>query len=208
MKCNYCGSGHYIKKGKRKAVQRYFCKECNRGFQESYSNKAYLTTIDPLLIRLLQEGNGVRNIARILEISKSTVLSRMLTISKQIKVPYINNSGHKFEVDELWSFVGNKKNVVWITYAIEKKTRNVVNFVVGRKSKEMIRPLIHALLVLHPKRIYTDKLNIYPSLVPKEIHTTFRYCTNAIERKNLTLRNPYQAAFKKNHLFFKGTKVP
>ena len=43
-------------------------------------------------------------------------------------------------------------------------------------------------LSLEPTRIYTDRLNVYPSLIPKEIHSVFNYCTNIIERKNLTLR--------------------
>lgn len=45
--------------------------------------------------------------------------------------------------------------------------KNVIDFYVGRKSKKAIRPLIDKVLLLQPHRIYTDRLNIYPSLIPK-----------------------------------------
>ena len=201
MKCRYCNSSNCIKKGRRKEVQRYHCKDCNKGFQNSYTNKAYLDTINPFLIKLLKEGNGIRGIARILEISKSTVLSRILKISKEINIPYFNFLGCKFEVDEMWSFIENKKNITWITYAIEQKTRDVIGFFVGRKTKDNIRSLINKILLLQPTRIYTDRLNIYPSLIPKEIHKRFQYCTNKIERMNLTLRTHIKRLSRKTICF-------
>lgn len=51
---------------------------------------------------LLKEGCGVRSISKILNITTKTVLSRMLKISKQIKIPYFNKFGCKFEVDEMF----------------------------------------------------------------------------------------------------------
>lgn len=150
---------------------------------------------------MLIEGCGIRSIARILRISKNTVLSRMLKISKQIKVPYFNKLGCKVEVDEMWSFIGSKTNVAWITYAIERETKQVIDFFVGRKTKETIRPLINKVLLLQPIRIYTDRLNIYPSMIPKEIHKRFQYCTNKIERMNLTLRTHIKRLSRKTICF-------
>jgi IS1 family transposase len=111
----------------------------------------------------------------------------MLKISKQIKTPYFNTLGCKFEIDEMWCFIGNKKNVI--------------DFYVGRKTKETIRPLINKVLLLHPTRIYTDRLNIYPSLIPKEIHKRFQYCTNKIERMNLNLRTHIKRLSRKTICF-------
>jgi IS1 family transposase len=112
----------------------------------------------------------------------------MLKMAEHIRTPHFSKKGSIFEVDELWGFVGTKTNVVWITYALERITGKVVDFAVGRKTRANIRPLIHKLLLLYPERIFTDRLNIYPALIPKSIHKVFRYCTNKIERKNLTLR--------------------
>lgn len=91
-----------------------------------------------MLIELLKEGCGIRSISRVLKISCGTVLSRMLKISKAIKPPHLNKVGCKFEVDELWSFVGNKDNITWVTYAIERETKTIMGFFVGRKTSENI----------------------------------------------------------------------
>uniref|UniRef100_UPI00262C4D71 IS1 family transposase n=1 Tax=Seonamhaeicola sp. TaxID=1912245 RepID=UPI00262C4D71 len=114
--------------------------------------------------------------------------------------------GCKFEVDELWTFTGNKGNVTWITYALERETKGVVDFILGRKTTENIRPLINKLLLLAPRNIYTDRLNIYPSIIPKAIHKQFRYCTNKIERNNLTWRTHIKRLSRKTICFSKNEK--
>ena len=204
MKCKNCSKSNCIKKGKRNGKQRYYCKNCKRSFQIEYTYKAYNPETNNLIKTLLKESCGIRSISRIIGISTKTVLSRMLKISKQIKVPYFDQLECKFEVDEIWSFIGNKENRTWITYAIERQTKSVIDFFVGRKTSENIKPLINKLLLLYPKRIYTDKLNIYPSIIPKEIHSVFQYCTNVIERNNLTLRTHIKRLSRKTICFSKN----
>jgi insertion element IS1 protein InsB len=201
MNCTKCNSSNSIKKGLRNHKQRFYCKDCKRYFQSSYNYQAYKSDTNDFIISLLKESCSVRGISRILKISKDTVLSRMLKISKQIKIPYFNKLGCKFEIDEMWSFIGNKKNVTWITYTLERETKSIINFYVGRKTKETIRPLIDKVLLLQPIRIYTDRLNIYPSLIPKEIHKRFQYCTNRIERMNLNLRTHIKRLSRKTICF-------
>ena len=185
--CPDCNE-YSVKSGFQNGKQRYKCTVCNKRFQLAYVYKTYNKNTNGLIKSLLKESCSVRGISRVLNISCGTVLSRMLKIAYQIKIPHFKKLGSEFEVDELWSFLGNKKNVTWITYALEKETRTIIDFCVGRKTTENIKPLINKLLLLQPKRIYTDKLNIYPSLIPKEIHKRFQYCTNRIERMNLNLR--------------------
>lgn len=201
MKCTKCNAFDAIKKGFRNEKQRFYCKDCHRCFQTSYNYQAYTSDIDKFIIRLLKEGCSVRGISRVLKISKDTVLSRMLKISKQIKTPYFNTLGCKFEIDEMWCFIGNKKNVIWNNYGLERETKNNIDFYVGRKTIETIRPLINKVLLLNPTRIYTDRLNIYPSLIPKEIHKRFQYCTNKIERMNLNLRTHIKRLSRKTICF-------
>lgn len=204
MKCISCKT-LAVKNGKQtNGKQRYYCKSCKKSFQSTYCYKAYKLETNTLIKNLLKEGCGIRSISRILKISKKTVLSRMLKISKQIKPTNFTKPGCKFEIDELWSFIGNKTHVTWITYAIERATKNVVAFFVGNKSKEKIKPLIDKVLLINPSSIYTDKLNIYPNLIPKSIHKRFQYCTNSIERKNLTLRTHIKRLSRKTICFSKS----
>ena len=206
MNCKNCNKSNCIKRGKRNGIQRYFCKSCNSYFQEAYSYIAYQETTNTLIKSMLKEGCGVLSISRIIGISKNTVLSRMVKIINQIKAPYFNKLGCKFEIDKLWTYIKQKDNFTWITYVIERETKQVIDFFVGNKSKENIRPLIHKVLLLQPDKIYTDRLNVYPSLIPKSIHRRFQYCTNKIERMNLTLRTHIKRLSRKTICFSKSEK--
>ncbi len=209
MRCKYCGSVS-VKCGFQRKRQRYQCKVCRRKFQSDYRYQAYKETTNPMIQQLLCEGCGIRSVGRILKISKDTVLSRLLELSSKVKRPVFKELGCEFEVDELWSFIGNKRKATWITYAIERKSRKVVGFLVGPRSKARIRLLINHLLKLKPRQIYTDRLNIYRSLIPGTIHKIVRYGTNRIERKNLTLRmhlkrlNRRSLCFSRNKMHLKA----
>lgn len=169
-------------------IQRYYCKKCSFSFQLIYKYNSYKDTINKSIKTLLKEGCGIRGIGRILEISKNTVLSRLLLISKDIKPPIFKKEGLIYEIDELWSYIRHKKEVVWLTYVLEQNSKRIIDFYIGSKSQKTIKPMIDNVLRLAPKVIYTDKLNIYPNLIPQNIHSTSRYRTNRIERMNLTLR--------------------
>jgi insertion element IS1 protein InsB len=74
------------------------------------------------------------------------------------------------EVDELWIYINQKDNEDWIAYAIDRHTRSVVNFVIGKRTKATLKELIDGLLCLNPKAIRTDKLTLYEHLIPKQLH--------------------------------------
>jgi IS1 family transposase len=206
MKCKKCNSKNYIKKGLRDNKQRFYCKNCQRYFQSEYNYRAYKSDINELIVSLLKESCSVRGISRVLKISKDTVLPRMLKISKQIKIPYFNKFGYKFEVDEMFIKIANDKKQNWLIYAIEQKTKDVIGFIIGSRNTENLRLVINKVLLLQPSRIYTDGLNMYPSLIPKEIHKRFRYCTNRIERMNLNLRTHIKRLSRRTICFTRSQK--
>lgn len=205
LRCSNC-KGKTVKNGFQKGKQRYKCTACGKRFQVRYNYQAYNPETNNFIKNLLREGCGIRSISRILNISSKTVLSRMLKMSDQIKAPCFNRLGGQFEVDELWSYVGNKKNAIWVTYAMERETKQILDFFVGRKTTAHIKPLIDKILARSPKKIFTDGLNIYPNLIPKEIHKRFQYCTNRIERMNLNLRTHIKRLSRKTICFSKEKK--
>ncbi len=115
-----------------------------------------------------------------------------------------NECGQEYEVDELRTFVGNKKNECWVMYAINKTTKQVIDFAVGRRTKENIRKVIDTLNKLHPKRIFSDQLNIYSSLIDRSIHSTRGYGINHIERMNLNLRKDIKCLNRKTICYAKS----
>jgi IS1 family transposase len=98
-----------------------------------------------------------------------------------------NEWNEEYELDEMTVTIANKKDI-YIIYAINRKTRQVIDFFVGNRTKENIKKVVDSVLFYSPGKIFTDRLNIYPSLIPATIHHPGRRLTNRIERKNLTLR--------------------
>lgn len=76
----------------------------------------------------------------------------MLKISKQIQVPYFNKFGCKFEVDEMFIKLANGNSQNWLINIIEQKTRKVIGFIIGNRSKENLRPIVDKVLLLNPKK--------------------------------------------------------
>lgn len=114
-----------------------------------------------------------------------------------------------YEVDEMRTFVkrNNARHTVWIMYAINKATRRVIHFIVGRRTKTNLQASIRVLQKLNPKRIYTDGLIIYPTIIRKDLHRTWKNGTNYIERKNLTLRTHLKRLCRRTPCFSKSQEM-
>ena len=186
--CPNCKSKNSIKNGfTANKKQQFICKSCKNRFIDFYTYKAYNPWINKRIIQFTKEGLGIRSTARILKISTTTLLKRIITIAK--KIPNQPIFKHKtYEVDEIRTFIKNKDKPVWIVYALERKTKQVVNFSIGRRTKRTLQYVTNTLLLSNPETIYTDKLIHYKSLLNGVTHSTNPFGTNHIERKNLSLR--------------------
>lgn len=188
IQCRKCDSKSVVKNGfQGNGNQRFTCKSCGFSQQEVYSNSSYLIS-DNQIIALTKEGCGIRSTSRILGITPNTVIRRILKIAKGLnrKKPLI--SGGSYQVDELFTFIRNKNKRVCVAYSFEPKTGKVIDVVVGSRNKTNLRKVIDTLVISNPKKIITDKLNIYKEIIPKSIHSTKFRGINGIERMNLNLR--------------------
>lgn len=73
---------------------------------------------------------GIRSTARVLRISVTTLLKRIIIIAEGIQQPPIA-MGRSYEVDEMRTYIGKKSRLRWIVYALDRETRQVVSFNVG-----------------------------------------------------------------------------
>lgn len=187
MKCRICNET-CIKKGfQQNGNQKFFCRKCLKWQQEVYRYEAYNELTDKNIVVLLKESCGTRSISRILEISATTVAKRILLIADAIKIPPIF-LGRSYELDEMFTYIGNKDRRICIVYAIDRKTKEVVSYAVGKRNKTTLPMVVNTLLLSDAKEIRTDKFSLYGLLIPEGIHFTKQRGINYIERKNLTLR--------------------
>jgi insertion element IS1 protein InsB len=114
------------------------------------------------------------------------------------------------ELDELWSFVLKKAHHSWIWIALCRKTRQVVAYAVGDRSKRTCQRLWEAIPEGYRQgHCFTDFLNVYASVIPKEQHSAVGKETGEtahVERWNNTLRQRL-ARFVRMTLSFSKSEI-
>jgi insertion element IS1 protein InsB len=206
MNCKYC-NGYCIKRGFQNKTQKYQCKTCKHYQQKEYVYKICTEQDNKLIAQLNNEGMSISSIGRITGISKANVVNRIKKLVKKIIEPQINERHQEYEADELYTFIGAKKSPCYIMYAVNKISKQVVNIVVGARTKENLFKVIESINQLSPKRIFTDRLNIYPTLIPATNHVASAYKINHIERFNLTLRTHLKRLSRKTICFSKSREM-
>lgn len=171
-----------------------------------YTYSAYLSQINQKIVQLTKEGLGIRSISRVLKISTTTILKRLIVIAKSIKIPIISFN-KTYEVDEMRFFSKSKNRLFWLVYALERESKNVMSFQIGKKNINTLQSVIKTLLFSNAKKIYTDKLRHYQYLIPKFIHSNQSYQTNHIERNNLTIRTHLKRFQRKGLGFSKNLGI-
>lgn len=95
---------------------------CSPPFYRILYKSSFQININEKIIQLTKEGLGIRSTARILKISATILLKRIVLIAKSINKPLISR-GKTYEVDELCTYIRNKKNYIWLVYALEKNSK-------------------------------------------------------------------------------------
>lgn len=158
---------------------------------------------------LNNEGLGIRAIGRILQIPQTSIRYLITKIAACLMVPVWSERQQVYEVDELHNYIGRNhfSCYTYITYAINKSTRRIIDYVIGPRNKQNIGKLIEKLLGLTPRRIYADRLSTFSCLIPCAVHRTLRFRTNRIERKNLTLRTHLKRLSRKTICFSRSVSM-
>lgn len=136
MNCKKCNSENVIKKGFRGIRQRYHCTKCKFNFQDKYIYNLYSKADNQQIKILNAEGVGIRSMSRILGYSTGTIQRKILGIASQIIKPIYYEKHEVYEIDEMWTYIGKNKpeNYCWITYAINRRTRTIIDVLVGSRT--------------------------------------------------------------------------
>lgn len=188
MECKYCGKGCQRWGRQSNGSQRFYCKQCKKCQQGKYQYKACATDMKKMIPKLVCNSVGVRSISRILEIAVKTAARYIQRIAAEISKPPIPLNRKSFEIDELRTYIGKKKNQYWVAYVLCSQTKKIVDFIVGKRTKRTLKMVVNTALCSGVETIKTDRLNIYQALIPKRQHISNAYNINYIERNNLNLR--------------------
>jgi insertion element IS1 protein InsB len=111
------------------------------------------------------------------------------------------------EVDEMWSFVGKKKEPRWLWHAIDHGTGKVLAYVFGRRPNEVFLQLKALLEPFGIRRFFTDQRGAYARHLAPETHVPGKRNTQQIERKHLTLRTRIKRLARKTICFSKSIEL-
>jgi insertion element IS1 protein InsB len=114
------------------------------------------------------------------------------------------------ELDELWSFVWHKGQKRWLWLALNRRTRQIVAFVIGDRSAETCRKLWQRIPYEYRQgRSYSDFWHAYEQLLITGKHQLVGKETGQtahIERWNCTLRQRLARYVRKTLSFSKSDK--
>ena len=111
------------------------------------------------------------------------------------------------EIDEQWSFVGNKSNPRWIWYAVDHATNTILAYVFGRRKDNVFKRLKSLLKPFDIRYFYTDDWGAYERHIDEEKHIIGKKNTQKIERKNLNLRTWIKRLTRRTICFSKLEKM-
>ena len=109
MDCPRCKSVKYCKAGFYNGRQRYKCKLCNYYYTVFQKSNVKSSDTKRLAFEMYLEGLGFRAIGRILKISYGTVYQWIKKWGSHFEVPNRNEEIKIVEIDELHTYVGQKK---------------------------------------------------------------------------------------------------
>jgi IS1 family transposase/transposase-like protein len=225
VRCLHCESDQVVKRGMTcNGKQRYLCQneECAHGsFLLEYSDRGRLPQVKQQVVDMALNGSGIRDTARVLKISKDTVLSELKAKEDVIEpvnqallsrlnpddITAVVQRVDEAEVDEMWSYVGNKDEQRWLWHAIDHATGVVLAYVFGRRKDEVFLALKHLLEPFGITRYYTDHLGAYQRHLEPDVHCPSKRYTQQIERKHLTLRTRIKRLARKTICFSKSAQM-
>lgn len=108
------------------------------------------------------------------------------------------------EMDEMWSFVGNKKQERWLWHAIDHATGQVLAYVLAPHTDTALKKLMQLLAPFSIQKFYTDGWGAYTRILDEEHHEVGKQYTQTIERKHLTLRTRIKRLTRKTICFSKS----
>src|SRR6202162_3637298 len=166
MTCEGCQARCQRYGAHRNGLRRFRCPVCKKTFTEPHKpalEGSYIPQEKVVLaLRLLIEGNSIRSTERITNLDRNTIM-RLLTLAAEkcerlMARVIVNVPVKDVECDEIWGFIQKKEGHkgpeeahdetigdAYCFVAIERSTKLILNFALGRRSKATTEVFIEGL---------------------------------------------------------------
>jgi IS1 family transposase/transposase-like protein len=211
-RCTRCGSTNIQRNGKAiNNKQKFHCLDC-KFYGTLNPEPIYSEERKEEIIRAYQERGSLRGIQRIFGVARQTVSK---WIKKKVQqLPDLKESlkpaqpDDVLELDELWSFVRIKSNKRWLWIALCRRSRQVVSFVIGNRSKKTCQRLWNKIPEQYQSCLsFSDYWEAYEKVFSEQTHQSVGKEsgeTAHVERWNNTLRQRISRYVRKTLSFSKS----
>ncbi|MDX2239085.1 MAG: IS1 family transposase [Leptolyngbyaceae cyanobacterium bins.302] len=209
MHCPECGSTNISKNGKQRGKQNYLCKDCRRQFIETYDPSSdYDDEFKRECLKMYVNGMGFRGIERVKGVHHTTVISWVKQIGKLLPDAYdpevLPEVG---ELDELETFVGSKKNKIWLWTAVDHFRQGILGWVLGDHSADTFRPLWAIVATWQCYFYVTDGWSVYPGFIPDGDQIVSKTYMTRVEGENTRLRHYLARLHRKTLCYSKSVEM-
>jgi len=221
QRCPYCLGIDLRPKGwnKKKTTRRFKCTDCGRHITQR-GRDWFVSDEQIVLVKdLLLERLSLRGICRVARISLPWLMDYVKRLyanqpdDLHYRVNGIPNTKPPVlvcELDEMWSYVGNKKNKQWIWIVQCRTSRQVIAFHVGGRERKDAKALWRKIpdKLKSTSEFYTDDWEAYKTVLPEKRHffSKQKKETNHIERLNNTIRQRVSRLVRKTLSFSKSIR--
>jgi insertion element IS1 protein InsB len=210
--CRSCGSKAIIRNGHNKCGNpQYLCKACGT-CRVLRPKQKYTAEAKQTILAASQERMSLRGLERVFGVWRGTVLRWMRQAMKHL--PRLSQTllpvqaEDVLELDETWSFVGEREDERWLWTAMCRRTRQIVAYAIGDRTQVTCRKLFERLP--HGYRdcvCVVDGWEAYQLTFPPDqlaVYIGERGPTNHIERWYNTLRQRLARYTRKTLAFSKS----
>ncbi|MBD2772570.1 IS1 family transposase [Iningainema tapete] len=209
MQCPYCETTEIRKNGKRRGKQNYICTHCGRQFIDVYNPpKGYSDEIKQECLKLYVNGMGFRAIERSTGVHHTTIIYWVKQIGEQLpNAPQENEIPEVGELDELETFVGSKKNKIWLWTVVNHFSQGILAWVLGDHSAETFKPLWEIVCCWQCYFYVTDGWKVYPSFIDAGDHIVSKTYMTRVEGENTRLRHYLARLHRKTLCYSKSVDM-
>ena len=132
---------------------------------------------------------GFRGIERVTRINHNTIINWVREAGLSLPDAPESDEPEVTELDELQTFVGAKKNKVWLWTAVNKKTAGILAWVVGDRSSDTFEILWSIVQGWQSFWYATDGYAVYAKFIDEISHIVSKTYMTRVEGENTRLRH-------------------
>ncbi|MDD2338889.1 MAG: IS1 family transposase [Methanosarcina sp.] len=189
MDCPRCNSSTHKKNGIVFGRQRYKCHDCGYNYTVEVKSTASPPSVKGQALHLYLEGLGFRSIGRFLGVSHVSVQKWIKKFGQEVEDLKSENEISIVEMDEMHTYIGNKKNIVGSGLLLIEFGKKFINCFFGSRGTETGQLIWEKLKQKEIGEVMTDHWKAYTEFLPESIHTLSNAETYTVEGYNGILRH-------------------